>query len=114
MLLPSLPRDNDGRYSVAVDSRLLGDKNLGISIGSVKVVGLDFLKSATIAEAICPQTLSNHLVWKKLQIDVEPVVGADLQGSKDQASVSLPVGSSEIDAAISLLLAVDTNALGSV
>ena len=113
ILLRALPLDDDGKFSVNIDTRLLGDDNLGISLRSVRIDGLSSLTEFNIADTIGPQTLSNKLTWQNLDLELELMIGPEFSPD-EQVELSVSLGLSDVNTAIALFLAIDRNGMGNI
>jgi hypothetical protein len=117
-LARSLFLDDNRELMMGFDDIQIGGAGFEISLKEIRVSGLDSFTRFDILDAIGAQTLQNKFALSRLRLELELSIGLDSSTSSrrslaaEEMSISVSFELTDVEGSLSLLLAVDQDALG--
>jgi hypothetical protein len=116
MLRSSLVSD-EGFMSLAVEDLALSGMGIDISFKEFRIGGLDTIHTFNVLNAIAPQTLSNGISWKRIEIQVVVTLMSSNNNDrvlKERKDITLKLELTDVNLSLSMLMAIDVDRLGSL
>lgn len=110
--------DDNRELKMDFDDVQIGGAGFQILLQEIRVFGLDSFTRFDILDAIGPQTLQNKFGLRHLRLELELSIGLDSSTSlrrslaAEKMSISVSFEVTDVEGSLSLLLAVDQDALG--